>query len=177
MVKKNGTLPWTTDSTYQALVLNFKQKDWETAVLTAANLGHYVADGFMPLHCSANYDGQLSNQKGIHSRYEEKMIDRYIDQIQFSETKPAQKDLVKPEIFSYIYSNFKYVDLLLKADLKAYDQAGKQFSDEYYSILWEESKSFTIRLLEESSKTLASLIYSAWLEAGKPELPSETIQN
>ena len=73
---KNGTLPWVTDSTYQVLVKQFKAKDWKKVVLTAADLGHYVGDGHMPLHLTTNYDGQLTEQKGIHSRYESKMINK-----------------------------------------------------------------------------------------------------
>jgi hypothetical protein len=29
------------------------------------DLGHYIADGHMPLHTSDNHDGQNTNQKGI----------------------------------------------------------------------------------------------------------------
>ena len=67
-VIKNGILPWVTDSTYKALVQDFKSENWEQARLTAADLGHYVGDGFMPLHVTANYNGQMSDQTGIHSR-------------------------------------------------------------------------------------------------------------
>src|SRR5665648_529402 len=55
-ILKNGTLPWVTDSTYHVLVQQFKSKEWTKAVLTAADLGHYVGDGHMPLHLTLNYD-------------------------------------------------------------------------------------------------------------------------
>ncbi len=38
-------------------------------------LGHYFGDLAMPLHVSENYDGQLTNQKGLHHHFEEKMVD------------------------------------------------------------------------------------------------------
>ncbi|MDD2303584.1 MAG: hypothetical protein PHP53_02715 [Prolixibacteraceae bacterium] len=171
-IKKEGTLPWTTDSTYNALVQNFKSENWDQAVLTAADLGHYVGDGFMPLHITANYDGQLSTQTGIHRRYEETMIDRNIDKVQFKPFTCKKINGVKSSIFGYLYANHSYVSLLLKADNQAYIEAGDQYSDRYYESLWMESGSFTIQLLEESSKTLAGLIYTAWLEAGKPKIPA-----
>ena len=172
-VMSEGTLPWTTDSTYKALVQNFKAGNWNQAVLTAADLGHYVGDGFMPLHITANYDGQLSAQSGIHRRYEETMIDRYIDKVQFKPFTCNKINGVKSSVFNYLYANHSSVNLLLKADSRAYTEAGNQYDSRYYESLWMESGSFTIQLLEESSKTLARLIYTAWLEAGKPKIPAD----
>jgi len=170
-VKKEGTLPWATDSTYKALVNDFKTANWDRAVLTAADLGHYVGDGFMPLHIAANYDGQLSAQTGIHRRYEETMIDGHIDEIQFNASTCRKVKNVQAYIFNYLYANHSYVERLLQADSRAYNLAEKQYNEIYYKSLWENSNSFTIQLLEESSKTLAGLIYTAWLEAGKPCVP------
>ena len=170
-VIKNGTLPWTTDSTYHALVHDFKVGNWDQAALTAANLGHYVGDGFMPLHITTNYNGQLTSQKGVHRRFEETMIDRYIDKVQFKISKIHKVNKVQPFIFDYLYANYSFVGLLLQADQQAYEQAGRQYNDGYYESLWGKTSLFTIKLLQESSKTLAELIYTAWIEAGKPKIP------
>ena len=169
-IKKEGTLPWTTDSTYKALVLNFKAADWNRAVLTAADLGHYVGDGFMPLHIAANYDGQLSAQTGIHRRYEETMIDQHIDDIKFSVTPCHKISKVQSYIFNYLYANHSYVQLLLQADKTSSNLAGEQYNEVYFENLWNNSNAFTIKLLQESSKATAALIYTAWLEAGKPKI-------
>ena len=170
-VIKNGTLPWTTDSTYHALVHDFKTGNWNQAVLTSANLGHYVGDGFMPLHITANYNGQLTAQTGIHRRYEETMIDRYIDGVQLKVSGIHKIYKVQPFIFDYLYTNNSYIGLLLQADKLAYEQAGRRYNDIYYDSLWGKTSLFTIKLLTESSKTLAELIYTAWIEAGKPQIP------
>jgi len=169
-VKKEGTLPWTTDSTYRALVQDFKSGNWSKAVLTSADLGHYVGDGFMPLHIAANYDGQLTGQTGIHRRYEETMIDKHIDGIKFNTSTCGKIKGVQSYIFNYLYSNHSYIKLLLKADSLAFETAGKQYNDAYYNQLWEQTNSFTVKLLEASSKTTATLIYTAWIEAGKPKI-------
>ena len=171
-IKKEGTLPWTTDSTYKALVHDFKTGNWNRAVLTAADLGHYVGDGFMPLHIAANYDGQLSGQTGIHRRFEETMIDRYIEAIKFSASSCHKISKVQSYIFNYLYANHSYVQPLLQADKTAFNMAGEQYNEVYFESLWNNTKSFTTKLLEESSKTTTALIYTAWLEAGKPEIPS-----
>jgi hypothetical protein len=168
---KNGRLPWATDSTYKALVQNFKKKEWKNAMLTAAYLGHYVGDGHMPLHLTNNYDGKLTSQAGIHSRYESTMIAKYLTEINYKSSKVKKIKDVKSYIFKYIYDNYKYKDSLLLADNLAYTAAGKEYSDLYYQNLWKSTKGFTIKLLEDSSKSMAALIYTAWIEAGKPKIP------
>ena len=174
-VMKNGTLPWVTDSTYQALVQNFKSRNWDQAVFTAADLGHYVGDGFMPLHITGNYNGQLSNQTGIHRRFEETMIDMYIGSISLKTSHIKKVADIPSSIFRYLYRNHRYVSLLLQADSLAYEQSGKQYNEIYYESLWKKTSLFTTQLLQESSKTLARLIYSAWLEAGKPQIPHNLV--
>jgi len=168
---KNGRLPWATDSTYKALVQNFKKKEWKNAMLTTAYLGHYVGDGHMPLHLTNNYDGKLTSQGGIHSRYESTMIAKYLIEINYKSSKVKKVKDVKSYIFKYIYDNYKYKDSLLLADNLAYTAAGKEYSDLYYQNLWKSTKGFTIKLLAESSKSMAELIYTAWIEAGKPKIP------
>lgn len=172
-VMKNGTLPWVTDSTYGALVENFKNKSWTQVALTAADLGHYVADGFMPFHTTANYDGQLTSQTGIHARYEEVMIDQYIDGINLNETPDKKVDQVQAYIFDYLYANNSKVELILQSDQDAIKISGGQYNDIYYRFFWEKTKLLTVKQLRKATQTLATLINSAWLEAGKPALPDE----
>src|SRR5512133_277999 len=112
----NGTLPWVTDSTYHVLINQFRSKEWTKVVLTAADLGHYVGDGFMPLHLTLNYDGKLTGQTGIHSRYESKRIKRYIDEITVNRSRTKKIHNVSRYIFDYMYNNYKYKASLLKAD-------------------------------------------------------------
>ncbi|MES2965405.1 MAG: S1/P1 nuclease [Bdellovibrionota bacterium] len=48
------------------------QLDW---LVLAGAIGHYIGDLSQPLHVTENYDGQMSDQKGIHSFYEEAIVD------------------------------------------------------------------------------------------------------
>ena len=40
-------------------------------------LAHYVSDAHVPFHAALNYDGQLTGQWGIHSRFETELFERY----------------------------------------------------------------------------------------------------
>lgn len=172
-IMKNGTLPWVTDSTYKVLVLQFRSKEWAKAVLTAADLGHYVGDGHMPLHLTLNYDGKLTGQAGIHSRYESKMINQYVDQITVNRSRTRKINNVSRYVFDYIYDNYQYKDSLLNADKAAYEKANHEYNDLYYQTLWSQTQKFTNKLIAGSSKSLAELIRMAWIEAGRPPLPRE----
>ncbi|HEY9113754.1 MAG TPA: hypothetical protein VIN10_03585, partial [Bacteroidales bacterium] len=65
-VIEQGILPWATKTTYDSIVSCFMRRDWDKAGLFAADLGHYVADGHMPLHITMNYNGQHTGNTGIH---------------------------------------------------------------------------------------------------------------
>lgn len=52
-----------------------RQKLQEKWIIPAGVMGHYVADLGMPLHVTSNHDGQETNQRGIHSYFEEKVVD------------------------------------------------------------------------------------------------------
>lgn len=55
-------LPWAILIAVDSLTNQFRRRDWQKAMLTAADVGHYVSDGHMPLHLARNYDGQINNQ-------------------------------------------------------------------------------------------------------------------
>ncbi len=169
-VVNEGILPWATLTTYDTLVKCFQRSDWNKAVLIASDLGHYVADGHMPLHITRNYDGQYTGNKGIHSRYESTMIYTYNYQIIYSgDTNLNIIPNINQYVFDYIYNNYKYKDSILIADTYAKNLAGgDSTSSVYKQALWNQTKNFTISLFKEASHKLAELIYTAWITAGSP---------
>lgn len=160
-----GVIPWATVTTYDSLKYCFARHDYTKAAMFAADLGHYVGDGHMPLHITLNFDGQNSGQDGVHSRYESKMINAYIDQIIYSVDSAMFIPNVQSYVFTYIYANYAYVDSVLLADRQATLLAGNTTSSVYNQALWDKTKNFTIRLFKNASFSLASLIYTAWVEA------------
>jgi hypothetical protein len=167
-VVSQGTLPWATLVTFDSLKSCFQRGDWNRSELFAADLGHYVADGHMPLHITRNYNGEMTGQTGIHSRYETSMVSRYESQIVYPAGQASYIGHVGEYVFGYLYSNYIYVDSLLLADSEAKTVAGNTSSDAYYQALWARSGPFTIGLMQHASLSLASLIYTAWVQAGSP---------
>lgn len=170
-VDNNGILPWATIAAFDSLKSCLKRNDIDNAKQYAADLGHYVADGHMPLHITDNYDGQNTNNKGIHSRYESTMIGANSSQINYTGSSINVIPDVNQYIFDYIYENNKYVDSILDADNYAVDLAGgtrnstTYYSTTYKQALWNKTKGFTIKLFKNGSHALAELIYTAWMQS------------
>ncbi len=141
-------------------------------MLFAADLGHYVADAHMPLHITKNYNGQLTGQTGIHSRYESTMINKYYEQIVYIPDSAEFIEDIPGYIFQFLYSDYPYVDSLLNAELLARNFAGNTTSEAYYLKFWEFSKDFTTKMFSKSSSALGSLIYTSWVNAGMPSAVS-----
>ena len=174
-VEDNGILPWAIERTFDSLRNCMQRLDFLKAQIFAADLGHYVADGHMPLHITKNYNGQLTGNTGIHSRYESTMINARIGEIVYSGEDATEITNVNQYIFDYLYANFIYCDSVIAADNYAKSQSSTYSSATYKNALWAKSKSFTIPLFERGSHALAALIYTAWLQAGSPPLTASEI--
>ncbi len=171
-----GTLPWATKITFDSLKSCFQRSDWNRSALFAADLGHYVGDGHMPLHITKNYNGQMSGQTGVHSRYETTLVSRYETQIVYPADSAKYIENVDAYIFNYMYNDYKYVDSVLLADTYATTTAGGTGTDAYYQALWAKSRGFTILMMQTGSASLADLVYTAWVQAGKPRMYPNAIE-
>ena len=174
---QQGILPWAIIETADSLTAAFRNYQWDRAMLLAADLGHYVGDAHMPLHITKNYNGQYSNQNGVHSRYESALIDRYYQEIVYNGNSAAYIPDVSNYVFNMIYANYVYVDSVLIADRNATAFAGNSWSDDYYNKFWQLSKSFTIQLFNSASNKLASLICTCWINAGSPNQNTNALNN
>jgi hypothetical protein len=169
-VTKVGLLPWATLNTFNNLVKAFKERNRDKAMMLAADLGHYVADGHQPMHCVVNYNGQLTNQEGVHARYESDMVNRYADELKNS-FDSTEISLVKDPlnfIFGYISGSNSVCSVLFDADLLATKEAGNTTSDDYYLIMWFRTKYITEIQFNKAAQDFAALVYTAWVEAGRP---------
>jgi len=171
-VKEMGILPWATVNTYNNLIQAFRDKNRDKILIYSSDLVHYVADGHQPMHTIINYDGQLTNQKGIHARYEIHMVNRYLNELDnsFYQQFPFYVNNPLEFVFYYITTANVISSVLYDADDKAFEETASRDSEEYYRILWFRTKYITILQMNSAANDLASLIYSAWTSAGKPDL-------
>ncbi len=169
-VLKQGVLPWATLKTYRNLITAFRNHDKKKALFYAADLGHYVADGHQPMHTVMNYNGQLTGQKGVHARYEITMVDEHLDELQKSFEINTASYVKNPLdfIFNYISNSNAVCDVLFDADKLAEKETGSTRNPDYYRILWFRTKYITKMQFNRAAEDLAALIYTAWMNGGKP---------
>ena len=165
-VMDQGILPWAILKTADSIQAAFEINDMHKAMLLSADLGHYIADSHMPLHITRNYNGQYTNQTGVHSRYESTLIGNFQSQITYDGDSLQYIENLSDFVFNMIYENYQYVDSVLYADSVAEAFAGNHNSSTYYNKFWEIAKNFTIGLFQKASYRIACVIYTEWIDGG-----------
>ena len=169
-VDKNGVVPWRIGQYYAKLVVAFKKRDARAIVDTSAWLGHYVADIHVPFHACANYDGQLTGQKGVHARFESVMVERQIAEKDLKTAGTVRISDPVAAAFGWTQTSLKRSFDVLAADKAAAVKDGN-YGDEYYKTFGAKARPIALAALNESGRDLASLWAAAWIAAGKPALP------
>ena len=176
-VRKNGTLPWRVQELYPRLVEAFAQKQAysrENIKFFSSVLSHYLADAHVPFHSALNYDGQLTQQWGVHSRFETELFARVRPTL-VVKPKPVAPITGSPRdfVFAVLRESFPPVRTILDADRAA--AAGREFyDDEYFTRFGATAAPILERRVNDAITAVASVITAAWVEAGRPALPLET---
>lgn len=180
VVDQQGTLPWRTQEFYGRLRREFGSLTGkapgpyalDNIVLFAAILAHYVSDGHVPLHSVVNYDGQLTEQRGVHGRWESELFERNRARLKVAPDSPKPITDPREFMFQTLLSSNKLAEGVLQSDKKA--AQGREFYDDgYFDIFSAEQLGVLERRLNESITAVAGVIVGAWTEAGRPEVPVE----
>ena len=166
-MEDQGLVPWVIEWWLADLTTLMEDGNWNDVWQVGAELGHYVGDSHQALHLALNYNGQLSGNYGIHSRYETQMMNPRLDEIAFPDSTAHYWESPIDSIFSYIEEIFPLVDLIMAADDRAY-LADPNHNNTYYSMMWDDLGDTTIWSLNRAAVDLASIWYTAWVNAGSP---------
>lgn len=172
-VEKNGTLPWRTEEYYRRLVEAFHLKrpySRENIRFFSSVLAHYVSDGHVPFHAALNYDGQLTQQWGIHSRFESELFERYRTRLRVVPKATSKIGNPREFMFDTLLESFPLVQPILDADRQSVGNR-EVYDDGYYGMFFGKVRPTLERRLAESITSVASMITAAWVEAGRPSLP------
>ena len=182
MVQKNGLLPWRVDEMYSKLVRAFADAKADRPYardnikFLSAVLAHYVGDAHVPFHAVLNHDGQLTNQQGLHSRFESQMFDRYRLRLRI---RPAPITVTKSPrdfIFDTLAVSASLAEPMLAADQDAIG-SGDVYDAAYYDRFFARAQPVLERRLSEAIAATAALITRAWEEGGKPSLADVPAQD
>jgi hypothetical protein len=170
-VNRDGLLPWQIGEYSLRLTNAFKAQNWDEVKLDAAVLGHYVADANDPLHTTQNYDGQLTAQTGLADRFEIRLIDRFSNFLIL-----APKDAIKIDdptefAFQITIEAYTYVDHIVWEDRRSVEGL-TSYNEDYFSRYYSRVGSTAMQQINAAAHDAGSYWYTAWLNAGRPELPS-----
>ncbi len=167
-----GLLPWQIGLSSKKLTDAFRAHNWDEARLSAAVLAHYVAAAHDPFNTTVNYDGKLSAQPGVNARFNSGLVDRY--QLFFF-VKPNDAVFIRDptdHAFEMAMGAHSWLENVLLADSRAH--AGlTAYNDEYYDRFYTQAGAVLIRQLSDASTDLGSYWLTAWINAGRPQLPSQ----
>ena len=177
-VLKNGTIPWRAEEIYNRLRDAFRAlagpnpQPWarDDVKLFSAVTAHYVGDSFQPFHAAVNYDGLLTKQQGIHSRFETELFDRYEDKLKVTPAPVTPIPNAREFVFGALTDSFTYVDPILAADREAI-QGRTVYDEGYFAKMFEKAGPIMEKRLAGATTAVASMITQAWVDAGRPALP------
>jgi hypothetical protein len=170
-INRDGVLPWQIGEFSLRLTKAMKKGDWEQVKLDAAALAHYVADAHDPLHTTQNFDGQLTQQTGLGDRFESRLLDRYS---KFFIMRPEGAVKINdPTEFAFqscLEANI-WVNLIVWSDLRAREDL-RDYTDEYFDRFYSLVGATVLREINAAAHDAGSYWYTAWLNAGRPQLPA-----
>jgi hypothetical protein len=183
-LKAYGILPWHIHHMYLQLKDAFLVKDPDRILRVSAELGHYIADAHVPLHTTENYNGQLTNQVGIHGFWESRLPELFFSDYDFFVGRASHLTNPQKAAWEAIESSHLAVDsvLLFEKSLSAkwgekkysFETRGSQtirvyaqpFSNAYHNLL----DGMIERRMRESVRCIGNFWYTAWVDAGQPDL-------
>lgn len=180
-----GILPWHIQSMYYKLVKAMEEGKSKRVLYLAADLGHYIADAHVPLHTTLNHNGQLSQQKGIHAFWESRLPELFADDYHYWVGSASYKPSVLQTAWEVIQNSHAAKDSVLQLEKQlsqsfpsdqqyAYESKGqataKVYSLEYATAYHQALNGMVERQMQEAIHCLASLWYSAWVDAGQPKM-------
>ena len=183
---QNGILPYHLQTLQRQLTNAFITRNKQRILRISADIGHYIADAHVPLHTTANYDGQLTNQRGIHQFWESRLPELFAEaRYNFFVGQANYIEQPRRYYWDIIHnSNHLAVNVLEKEKLvSAQFEADKKYCletkngivvqktcPEYAEAFHNALNGMVETQMRNAILALGSVWYSAWIDAGQPDL-------
>jgi hypothetical protein len=185
-LQAHGIVPWWIQIMLQRLTHAFKEKDAGKILKLSAEIGHYIADAHVPLHASSNHNGQYTNQKGIHGFWESRLPELLADKSwDFFIGKAQYINNPLQFTWSRVLESGAAADTVLRAEKQLSQQYSsdqrfafetrngmvvRQYSSAYAIAYNQLLHGMAERRMRQSVFAVASFWYTAWVNAGQPNL-------
>lgn len=184
-IKEYGIVPWHTQLMLYKLTRAFEQKDVSQILHLSADIGHYIGDGHVPLHTTENYNGLKTNQRGIHGFWESRIPELYGEEYDYWVGKADYIKKPLDEIWTYVLESHLALDSVLTFERelnarfppdqkKCYEARGattmEVYCEGYTHAYSDELEGMVERRMRRAILHVGSFWYTAWVNAGKPDL-------
>ena len=189
-LQAHGIVPWWVQTMKVRLTNAFKENNAAKILKLSADIGHYIADAHVPLHASSNHNGQFTDQRGIHGFWESRIPELLAEkEWSFFLGKAEYISNTQEAIWKSVLESAAAADTVLRLEKKLSSQfaADKRFAFEErngtlirqystaYSLAYNNLLNGMIeRRMQQSIFALASFWYTAWVDAGQPDLAKLT---
>jgi hypothetical protein len=182
---KHGIVPWHIQFMKFQLTKAFQEKDSQRILRLSAEIGHYIGDANVPLHTTSNYNGQKTNQLGIHGFWESRLPELYSDDYDFFVGTAEYERFIAKRAWSAIQNANLCLDsvLVFEQNLNANFKANKKYSIEErngqnikvyakeYSKKYHQALDNQVeRQMKRAVKMIGDFWFTAWVDAGQPDL-------
>ncbi len=181
-----GVLPWHLKAMQYRLTKAFEEKNINKILKISADFGHYIGDAHVPLHTTKNYNGQLTNQYGIHGFWESRLPEMYADEV-YSYLVGKAEYIENPTEYywSIVLASNELVDSVLLIEQRTrqtfpedqiycYENVGnktiKTFCEDYAAAYHEAMQGMVERRMKKAIKSVGSAWFTAWVDAGQPDM-------
>ena len=180
-----GIVPWHVNVMVIRLTKAFQDMDYDRILRVSADLGHYIGDSHVPLHTTENYNGQLTGQRGIHGFWESRLPELKSKDYDYFVGRAEYIENILDDEWETVRQSFSAKDSVLELERKlntefpkdqkyAYENRGaslmKTYSEEYSTAYHEMLNGMVERRLTQSIIKVGSYWYTAWVNAGQPDL-------
>jgi hypothetical protein len=172
-----GALPFRVWQIVAKLIEFAKNGDGASFLTAAGCLAHYVGDACQPLHSSQHSDGLNGASTGVHSTYEDNMVDAHADEIAAGIGEAITNLSLKPRaIQSPRDAAMAAMDLMIFAQktlppetiCQTYNDArpgthkSATKAKAVLDALWQNCGQGTIEVIAAGAVTLAAIWEGAW---------------
>lgn len=184
-LKAYGIVPWQIHLVQYNLTQAFLEGDRAGVLKYATDLGHYIADANVPLHTTSNYNGQYTDQLGIHGFWESRLPELFFEDYDLLSGRAQYIEDTQDAAWVAVSLANAALDSVLKVERSltadytqskkySYEERGAatlrvysyDFSQKYHNLL----SGMVERQMRRAVKMIGDFWYTAWVDGGQPDL-------
>ncbi|MCU0450505.1 MAG: zinc dependent phospholipase C family protein [Bernardetiaceae bacterium] len=180
-----GIVPWHLHLMKLRLTEAFRVRDAGEVLRLSADLGHYIGDANVPLHTTQNYNGQLTDQIGIHGFWESRLPELFAADYDFFLERARYEAHPLARAWQAVTNAHLALDSVLTFERQLSLRLGddrkygyetrngltvKVYSAEFSAAYHQMLRGQVERQMRASAQMIADFWYTCWVDAGQPDL-------